>query len=100
MMNKRKAYMCVCVCVCVSFHRKGFSWLKQNNKCNARDQASDVVLRKLFCVKYLRRHVINNHIRDLQASNYARVSIKPGKATRSKTQLLELSKNQRQKCEA
>ena len=37
-------------------HRKGF-WLKQNNKCNARDQASDVVLRKLLCVKYLRRHV-------------------------------------------
>ena len=56
--------MCVCVCVCVcvriSFYRKGFSWLKQNNKCNARDQASHVVLRKLLYVKYLRRHVINN----------------------------------------
>ena len=49
---------CVCVCVCVSFHRKCFSWLKQNSKCNARDQASDVVLRKLLCVKYLRRGVI------------------------------------------
>ena len=39
--------VCVCACVCISFHRKGFSWLKQ--KCNARDQASDVVLRKLLC---------------------------------------------------
>ena len=33
------------MCVFISFHRRGFSWLKQN-KCNARDQASDVVLRK------------------------------------------------------
>ena len=64
------------------------------NKCNARDQASNVVLRKLLCVKYLRRHVINNHSRDFQASNCARVSIKSGRATRSKRQLLELSKNQ------
>ena len=32
-------YVCVCVCVCISFHRKGFSWLK-NNKCNARDRPS------------------------------------------------------------
>ena len=37
--------LCVCVYVCISFH-----CLKQNNKCNARDQASDVVLRKLLCV--------------------------------------------------
>ena len=37
---------CACVCVFISFHRWGFSWLKQNSKCNARDQASDVVLRK------------------------------------------------------
>ena len=36
----------VCVCVFIPLHRIGFSWLKQNNKCNARDQASDVVLRK------------------------------------------------------
>ena len=48
-----------------------------------------------YCVKYLRRHLIDNHRRDLQASNCARVSIKPGRATRSKRQLLELSKNQR-----
>ena len=32
-------YVCVCVCVCISFHRKSFSWLK-NNKCNARDRPS------------------------------------------------------------
>ena len=85
----------VSVCVCISFHRKGFSWLTQNNKCNAKDQTSNVVLRKLFCVKYLRRHVIDYHSRDLQASNCARVSIKPGRDTRSKRELLEPSKNQR-----
>ena len=90
-------FVCVCVCVClfISFHRRGFSWLKQNDKCNARDQACDVVLRKLLCLKYLHRHVIDNHSRDLQAANCARVSIKPGGAMRSKRQLLELSKNQR-----
>ena len=81
------------MCVFISFHRKGFSWLKQN-KCNARDQTSDVVLRKLLCVIYLHHHVIDNHSRDLQASNCTRVSIKPGRATRSKRQLLKLSKNQ------
>ena len=82
---------CVCVCVFISFHCKGlyfhffkgFFHCKQNNKCNARDQASDVVLRKLLCVKHLCRHIIDNHSRDLQASNCARVSIKPGRATRS-----------------
>ena len=82
------------VCVFISFYRRGFSWLKQNNKCNARDQASDVVLRKSLCVKYIHHH-IDNHSRDLQASNCARVSIKPGGATRNKRQLLELSENQR-----
>ena len=47
--------------------------MEQNHKCNARDhQASDVVLRKYFCVKNLRRHVIENHSRDLQASNSAK----------------------------
>ena len=83
------------MCVFISFHRKDFSWLKQNNKCDARDQVSDVVLRKLLCVKYLHHHVIDNHSRDLQVSNCARVSIKLGRATRSKRQLLELSENQR-----
>ena len=95
----QRTCVCVCVCVCVSFHRKGFSGLKQNNKCNARDQASDVVLRKLFYIKYLRRHVIDNHSSYLKASNCARMSIKPGRATRSKRQLLKLPKNQRKKRE-
>ena len=45
-----------------------------------------------YCVKYLRRHLIDNHRRDLQASNCARVSIKPGRATRNTRQLLKLSK--------
>ena len=87
--------VCVCVCVCISFHCKGFSWLKQNDKCNARDQASDAVLRKLLCVKYLCRHIIDNHSRDHQASDCSRVSIKAGRAMRSKRQLLYPSKNQR-----
>ena len=84
----------MCVCVFISFHRRGFSWLKQN-KCNARDQASDVVLRKSLCVKYIHRHIIDNHSSDLQASNCARVSIKPGGDTKNKRQLLEFSENQR-----
>ena len=84
----------VCVFVFIPFHRRGFSWLKQNNECNARDQASDVVLRKSLCVKYIHHHIIDNHSRDLQASNCARVSVKPGGATRSKRQLLILSKTQ------
>ena len=55
--------MCVCVCVCVCvcacvyvficFNRRGFTWLKQNNKCNVRDQASDVVLARA-CVLFHR----------------------------------------------
>ena len=90
-------YVCVCVCVCVrvcvfiSLHGKVLT--EQNNKCNTRDQASDAVLRKWFCVRYLRHHVIYNHSRDHQASNCARMSIKLGSATRSKRQLLKLSKN-------
>ena len=87
--------VCVCVCVFISFHRKGFSWLKQNNKYNARDQASDVMLRKLLSVQYFHYHVIDNLSRDPQASNCVRVSIKPGWATRNKRQLLKLSENQR-----
>ena len=55
-------------------------------------QASDVVLRKLFRVKNLRLHVIDNHSKDLLASDCARVLIKPGKAARSKRQLLKHSK--------
>ena len=55
-------------------------------------KSSDVVLRKLLRVKNLRLLVIDNHSRDLLASNCTRVSIKPGKAARSKRQLLKLSK--------
>ena len=55
-------------------------------------QVSDVVLRKLLSVKNLRLHAIDNHSRDLLASNCGRVSIKPGKARRRKRQLLRLSK--------
>ena len=47
--NLIKDLVCV-VCVCVSR-------LKQNNECNARDQASNVVLKKLLCqVPSLPRH--------------------------------------------
>ena len=92
--------VCVCVCVCVCFLPPEILLLTEQNKiCNARDQASDVVLRKWFCVKCLRCLVIDNHSRDLQASNCGRVSIKPGRATRSKRQLLKLYKNQRLKRE-
>ena len=77
-------YCFVCMWVCV------FPSIVEAS--NARDHASDVVLRKLLCVKYLCRHVIDNHSRDLQASNCARVSVKPGRATRSKRQLLNFLK--------
>ena len=94
LLPKFSKYVCVCVCVFISVQCRGF-WLNEDNKCNARDQASDVVLRKLLRVKYLRRHVIDNHRRDRQASNCARVSVKPSRATRSKRQFLDFSKNQR-----
>ena len=86
--------LCVSLCVCISFDHKCFSWLKQDNKCSARDQASNVALKKLLCVKYLCCLIIDNHSRDLQASNCARVSSKPSRDTRSKIKLLKISKNQ------
>ena len=49
-----------------------FLLTEQNNKCNARAQISDDMLRKRFCVKYLRHHVIDNHSKDLQASKCAK----------------------------
>ena len=54
------------MCVFISFHRRNFSWLKQSNKCNTRDQASDAVLRKSLCVKYIHHHIVDNHSRDLK----------------------------------
>ena len=79
-------------CVFISFHRKGFSWLYKI--INLMPEIRPAMLSSTFCVKYLRCHVIDNHNRDIQASNCARVSVKPGRATRSKRQLLKLSKNQ------
>ena len=43
-------HVCVCVCVCLFPFRLLLTVL--NNKCNARDQASDVVLRKYFCAMH------------------------------------------------
>ena len=50
------------------------------------------MLRKLLCVKYIHRHVIDDHSRDPQVSNCAGVSIETGGAKRSKRQLVRLSK--------
>ena len=81
----------MCVCVCISVHRKGFSWLNRTLDVLPDIQTSEFVLRKLFRDKNLRLHVIDDHSRDLLASNCARVSIKSGRAARSKRQLLKLS---------
>ena len=70
-----RAHACVCVCLCVRVCVYCLlpKWLlTEQNKCNARDQTSDVMLRKYFCVKKLCRQVIENHSRDLQASNCAK----------------------------
>ena len=45
---------------------------EQSNKCNARDQVRDGVLRKYYCVKNLCHHVIGNHSRDPQDTNCAK----------------------------
>ena len=45
---------------------------EQINEFNSGDHASDVVLRKHFCVKNFCRHVIDNYSRDLQTSNCAK----------------------------
>ena len=79
--------VCVCVCVCVSVHRKDSSWLNRTMDVTPDIQTSDVVLKKLLRIKNLRLHLIDNHSRDLLDSNCARVSIKPGKAARSKRTL-------------
>ena len=87
--------VCVSVFVCLFPSTARLLLTEKNNKCNARDQAKAVVMKKWFCVKHLRCHAIDNYNRDLQASNCARVSIKPSRATINKRQLLKLSKNQR-----
>ena len=85
--------MLTCMCVCMYFRPpKSFPWLNRAMDVLQDIQASDVVLRKRFRVKNLRLHVIDNHSWDLLANNCTRVSIKLGKAARSKRQLLKLSK--------
>ena len=53
----------VCVCVFISFHHKSFSWLNKTINVVPVVQVSDGMLRKYFCIKYLCRHVIDNHSR-------------------------------------
>ena len=61
---------CVCMCVSVSFLSPHLLLVtEQKNKCNARYQVSDGMLRKNFYVKDLCHHVMDNHSRDHQASN-------------------------------
>ena len=67
--NNSRLSVLVCVCVFFFISPEKLLLTEQSNKCNARDQASDVVLTKCFCAKNLRRHVIDNHSRDLQPSN-------------------------------
>ena len=65
--------LCLCVCVCVYFLLSyRLLLIEQNSKCNVRDQVSDGMLRKFFCVKNLCYHVIGNHSMDFQASNCAK----------------------------
>ena len=66
-------WVCGCVWVCIYFlSLKRLLLTEQNNNCYAKDQVSNTVLRKYFCVKNLCRHIIDNHSRDLQASNCAK----------------------------
>ena len=63
---------CACVCVFISFHRKGFSRLKKTINEVPEVKVSNCMLRRYFFVNYLCRHVIDNHCRNLQASNWAK----------------------------
>ena len=64
-------FVCVCVCmyVCACVYFLGFSWLNKSINVMPDTQVSDGMLRKYFGVKYICRHVIDNHSRNLQASN-------------------------------
>ena len=66
---EKVALLCVCVCVYLFPFTVNLLLTGQNNKCNARDWVSDGMLRKYLSVKGLYRHIIDNHSRDLQASN-------------------------------
>ena len=75
---------CICVCTCVYFLSPSRLLLtKQNNKCNTRVQVSSGMVLKYFCIKDL-----CHRIKDVRRKNFKagckRLSIKPGKATRSK----------------
>ena len=56
----------------------------EQNRCNARVQVSDVMLTRFCCGKYLCRHILVNHIRELQTSNCKRVPTGLGKSVKSK----------------
>ena len=58
------------MCVCVYFLPPQRLLLTEIY--DARDQVSDGMLRKLLCVKFFRRHFIDNHSRDFRASNCSR----------------------------
>ena len=85
----------VCVCVCVSSHCKGFSWLNKTNVMPVFRSAM-LCLGDQFCAKYLFCHVIDNHGRDLQASNCVKQCLlSRAKPQEVKDNSLKLSQNQR-----
>ena len=86
---------CVHVCVCVfSSTVKASAWTKTINVMPGIRPAMLRWGNYSVSSSLLHCRIIDNHNRDIQASNCARVSIKPGTAIRNKIQLLELSKNQ------
>ena len=76
-------FVCVCVCVCVCACVGGWVWVcvyflsplrllltEKDNKCNARAQVSNGMLRKFFSIKCLCRHVKYNHASYLKGTNF------------------------------
>ena len=53
---------------------------EQNVKCNSRVQVSDYMLRKIYCIKYLCRHVMDNHSRIFKLATLKKVSSKTGES--------------------
>ena len=90
------AGVCVCVCVFVclflSTVKASPDWTERWMYCQIYRPA--MLCWGNYCVKNFCLHILVNHSRDLLASNCARVSLKLGRAMRSKRQLLKLSKNQ------
>ena len=93
-------WVCMFVCVLFPFTVKASLLIEQNNKCNARVQVSYVMLRKWFCAKYLCCHIIDNHSRDLQASNCVKECqtvkrvLNQAKLWELKDNILKISQNQ------